>query len=117
MYVVLVLAKKLFKDGCPPPGYILSGDGTWPLSTNPGVGIYMYKAEIFIFSPCVRIYMYKAEIFIFSPFSSLRSWRSQVSHLFLWRLRNPDYLAQVYISNDRAVPNTGVLPNLGKFIM
>ena len=52
--------------------------------------------------------IYKAENFIFSPVSSLRSWRSQVSHLFLWRLRNPVYLAQVYRSNDRAVSNTGL---------
>ena len=57
---------------------------------NPGVGIY------------------KVENFIFSPVSSLRSWHSQVSHLFLLRLRNPVYLAQVYIGNDQAVPNTGL---------
>ena len=36
--------------------------------------------------------IYKAENFIFSPVSSLRSWHSQVLHLFLWRLRNPVYL-------------------------
>ena len=49
--------------------------------------------------------IYKAENFIFSPVSSLRSWRSQVSHL----LRNPVYLAQMYICNDRAVPKHGAL--------
>ena len=52
--------------------------------------------------------IYKAENFIFSPVFSLRSWRSQFSHLFLWRLRNQVYVAQMCISNDRAFPNTGV---------
>ena len=44
---------------------------------------------------------YKAGNFVFSPVSSLRSWRS---HLFVWRWRKPINLAQVCISNDRAVP-------------
>ena len=48
--------------------------------------------------------VYKTENFIFSPVSSLRSWRS---HLFVWRLRKPINLAQVCISNDRAVPTPG----------
>ena len=47
---------------------------------------------------------FKAENFVFSPVSSLRSWRS---HLFVWRLRKPINLAQVCISNDRAVPTPG----------
>ena len=35
MYVVFDLAKKMFKDYCPPPPrYTPSGDGTRPLSTN-----------------------------------------------------------------------------------
>ena len=48
--------------------------------------------------------VYKAENFVFSPVSPLRSWRS---HLFVWRLRKPINLAQVCISNDRAVPTPG----------
>ena len=48
--------------------------------------------------------VYKAENVVFSPVSSLRSWRS---HLFVWRLRKPINLAQVCISNDRAVPTPG----------
>ena len=50
--------------------------------------------------------VYKAENFVFSPVSSLdlRSWRS---YLFVWRLRKPINLAQVNISNDRAVPTPG----------
>ena len=46
----------------------------------------------------------KRKISFFSPVSSLRSWRS---HLFVWRLRKPINLAQVCISNDRAVPTPG----------
>ena len=42
-------------------------------------------------------WIYKAGNFVFSPVSSLRSWGSQFSHLFLWKLRNPVYLAQVCI--------------------
>ena len=50
-------------------------------------------------------WVYKAENFVFSPVSHLRSWRS---HLFVWRLRKPINLAQVCISNDRAVPTPGL---------
>ena len=70
--------------------YTLVAEVLLPVTLNPGGGIY------------------KAENFICSKVSSMRSWHSQVTHLFLWRLRNPAYLAQVCISNDRAVPNTGV---------
>ena len=52
--------------------------------------------------------IYKAENFVFLLFSYLRSWRSQFSHLFVLRLRNPVYLAQVCISIDRTAPNTEV---------
>ena len=52
--------------------------------------------------------IYKAENFAFSPVSSLHSWHSQFSRLFVWRLGNPVYLAQVRISYDRTIPNTGV---------
>ena len=48
--------------------------------------------------------VYKTENFVFSSVFSLRSWRS---HLFVWRLRKPINLAQVCISNDRAVPTPG----------
>ena len=48
--------------------------------------------------------VYKAENIAFSPVSSLRLWRS---HLFVWRLRKPINLAQVNISNDRAVQTPG----------
>ena len=51
--------------------------------------------------------LYKAGNFVFSPVSSLSSWRPQVSHLSLLRLRNPVYLAQVCISNDRRFPTPG----------
>ena len=52
--------------------------------------------------------VYKAENFVFSPVSSLRSWHS---YLFVWRLRKPINLAQVCISNDRAVPTPGYKQN------
>ena len=56
------------------------------IALNPGDGVYI------------------AENFVFSPVSSLRSW---LSHLFVWRLRKPINLAQVWISNDWAVPTPG----------
>ena len=46
--------------------------------------------------------VYKAENFVFSPLFC--SWRS---HRFVWRLRKTINLAQVCISNDRAVPTPG----------
>ena len=48
--------------------------------------------------------VYKAENFVFSPvFSALVAFTS----FFVWRLRKPINLAQVCISNDRAVPTPG----------
>ena len=52
--------------------------------------------------------IYKAENLVFTPVSSLCSWRLEKSHLFVQRLRNPVYMAQLCISYDRAIPNNGV---------
>ena len=53
--------------------------------------------------------IYKVENCVFLPVSSLPSWRSQFSHLFVWRLRHPVYLAQVCIH----VGMTGQFPTPG----
>ena len=70
----------------------------------------MYLRNKFVLNPGCGIY--KEENIVFSTVSSLRSWRYvTVVTLFIWRLRNLVYLAQMCISNDRAVMAGHPTPN------